>query len=329
MSTVSLRCETCRAPLFAEASFCEECGARTETAQMVEQSASDICASCGAPAGKDDGYCPVCGVREAVTSERSEINLGFAAAVSDQGLVHRRNDDAFYLKAFGTDVVAVVCDGVSTSVSADLAARRAAHAAGVVLAEALGNGVREWGDAVAHAMIAAHDAVEQLAPAPRPDLADPACTLVSAVCRDGELVVGWLGDSRAYWLTGDEAIQLTTDNSWAAEQVAAGMLSAEAAAADPRARSITRWVGTDAPEAPPQIVTFSPAAPGLLLLCSDGLWNYAPRPSDLARLVRQLPAAASPLAIARWLAESALKAGGHDNVTVAVVDVRRDGRQTQ
>jgi serine/threonine protein phosphatase PrpC len=247
--------------------------------------------------------------------------------VSDQGLVHRTNDDAFYLEAFGSDVVAVVCDGVSTSSSADLAARRAARAAGVLLAEALRDDRRDPAAAVGAAMAAAHQAVEQLAPVNRADRADPACTLVSAIYRNDELTVGWLGDSRAYWLSSEEELQLTSDNSWAAEQVAAGALSAEAAAADPRAHSITRWVGTDAPEAPPQIVTFRPAEPGLLVLCSDGLWNYAQRPSDLARIVRQLPAAASPLAISRWLADSALKAGGHDNITVAVVDVRLDGRR--
>ena len=104
------------------------------------------------------------------------------------------------------------------------------------------------------------------------------------------------------------------------------MLSAEQASADPRARAITRWVGPDAPDDPPQVVALHPSERGLLVLCSDGLWNYTPEPDQLARLVRQLPGTASPLAISRWLADAAVAAGGHDNITVAVVDVRPDGR---
>ena len=33
----------------------------------------------------------------------------------------------------------------------------------------------------------------------------PSCTLVSARCwRDGEVAIGWVGDSRAYWLDADD-----------------------------------------------------------------------------------------------------------------------------
>ena len=59
---------------------------------------------------------------------------------------------------------------------------------------------------------------------------------------------------------------------------------------------------------------------GLLVVCTDGLWNYFDEPAKLAELV----AAASdpsPAGIARWLTDAALDAGGQDNITVAVVPV--------
>ena len=56
----------------------------------------------------------------------------------------------------------------------------------------------------------------------RQELALPSCTLVCAACRDGEVVVGWIGDSRAYWLADGDARGLTVDDSWATEQVADG-----------------------------------------------------------------------------------------------------------
>ena len=33
---------------------------------------------------------------------------------------------------------------------------------------------------------------------------DPSCTLVSALRRGDEVVIGWVGDSRAYWLDAEE-----------------------------------------------------------------------------------------------------------------------------
>ena len=99
--------------------------------------------------------------------------------------------------------LAVVCDGISTSASGDAAARAAATAAADVLGAALDSG----GDleaATAAAVAAAEEAVEQVPATGHAALALPSCTLVSAACRDGLVVVGWVGDSRAYWLGGGE-----------------------------------------------------------------------------------------------------------------------------
>ncbi len=58
---------------------------------------------------------------------------------------------------------------------------------------------------------------------------------------------------------------------------------------------------------------------GLLVLCSDGLWNYAPQPDFLARLAREVGPDADAQTIARHLAAFAYNQGGQDNITVAVV----------
>lgn len=291
-------CETCHAELIDGASFCERCGARAPSQEGELRSAS-----------------------------RVERNVGPAAAVSDRGHLHRKNDDAFHLERFETGIAAVVCDGVSTSFAADVAARRAADTAGRVLSEAFTDEQTDLAETVAAALAAAQQAVEQLPQSPETAalaLAAPACTMVCALCRGSEIVLGWLGDSRAYWIGPGRSTQLTLDNSWAREQVAAGSLTAQQAAADPRAHSITRWLGGDAPDEPPQLVTLEVDEPGSLVLCTDGLWDYSPEADDLGRLVRQLPEASSPLAIARLLVDGALARGGHDNITAAVIDVRPD-----
>ena len=114
---------------------------------------------------------------------------------------------------------------------------------------------------------------------------------------------------------------LTADDSWAEEQVVGGLMTAEQAAADPRSHSITNWVGADAPERPPRIAQLAVDRPGRLILCSDGLWNYLSSPAELAGLVDALGGGAAPAAAARALTETALERGGHDNITVAVIEI--------
>jgi serine/threonine protein phosphatase PrpC len=293
MSSAAAMCDTCGADLVDGAAFCERCGASTAD-----------------PSG----------------DQAAAVNLGTAAAVSERGRIHRRNEDAFRLEVLDHATVAVVCDGVSTSIAADRAARSAADAAAASLATALHGGTRDLVGAIGAAMAAAQSAVLELKAGEDPQLTDPASTLVCGVCRETSVVVGWVGDSRAYWLGADGIRQLTADNAWGSEQVAAGTMSAAEADADSRARSITRWVGADAPDDPPQVVAIEAAGPGLLILCSDGLWAYARRAEEVARIVRRLPEGASALAVARGLTDAAVERGGHDDITVAVIDLRSNER---
>ncbi|MHC1561888.1 PP2C family protein-serine/threonine phosphatase [Actinomycetospora sp. C-140] len=181
----------------------------------------------------------------------------------------------------------------------------------------------------------------------------PACTYVAAVVRGGDAVVSWVGDSRAYWLAGDGSSRLlSTDDSWAEEIAAAGIMSREEASRDRRAHVLTRWLGRDAPGGPAHARRVRLGVPGLLLLCSDGLWNHLPDPEVLARLAApalsgngggpgvavgtgvdiaaDITAADDDppsegahvvLAAATALLAAALDDGGHDNATLALVPV--------
>ncbi|MDF2976910.1 MAG: prpB [Actinomycetospora sp.] len=176
----------------------------------------------------------------------------------------------------------------------------------------------------------------------------PACTYVAAVVRGGDAVVSWIGDSRAYWLAADGSSRvLSTDDSWAEEIANAGLISRDEAARDRRAHVLTRWLGRDAPGGPAHARRVRLGVPGLLLLCSDGLWNHLPDPAVLARLaapaLRELAAADDDraggsaeadlapggadapshpvLAAAAALLAAALDDGGSDNATLALVPI--------
>ncbi|MFJ4057185.1 protein phosphatase 2C domain-containing protein [Streptomyces albogriseolus] len=290
-----------------------------------------VCVACRAGRVDDDGYCENCGHAQPRERDHMEQECGPVAAVSDRGLRHHRNEDAF---AVGTTAlpdgspvsVAVVCDGVSSATRPDEASLAASRAANASLLDALPRGTHPQ-QAMHEAILAASEAVNALA-GEQPAEADehapqqnaPACTIVGAVVTTGLLVVGWVGDSRAYWIPVDRspAVRLTEDDSWAAQMVAAGLMGEAEAYADHRAHAITGWLGADAYELEPHTAAFKPDRPGVVVVCTDGLWNYAESADEMAEAV-PADAAARPLHAARVLVGHALDGGGHDNVTVALV----------
>lgn len=252
--------------------------------------------------------------------DHAELDVGLLAGVTDRGIRHHRNEDAIALRTVhgpeGLIPLAVVSDGVSSAPRPDEASLAAVHAAISVLATAAEKG-QDAVEASAAAVRAAAHALQDLA---GPEGA-PAATYVSAVAGQDAVTICWLGDSRAYWLAQDPAAcsRITRDDSLAEELVAAGLASPEEAMATPQAHVITRWLGADLPDAEPHIIQFQPPGPGLLLICSDGLWNYRPEAADLASLVPFPDALTDPLAVAVKLVAFAVDSGGMDNITVALI----------
>ncbi|MER5353196.1 PP2C family serine/threonine-protein phosphatase [Kitasatospora sp. NPDC002551] len=290
------------------------------------------CAHCGLHQVTPDGYCEACGGAQPRPRDHMEKALAGVAGVSDRGLRHHRNEDSFTVAATSLPggepvVVAVVCDGVSSSDRPDEASETAVDSASESLLSSLEAGTDPTA-AMRRAIADAADAVAALATdgtrPSRPDVNAPACTYVSAIAAGGRITIGWVGDTRAYWIPDDrvaaEPFRLTQDDSWAARMVEAGLMGEAEAYADPRAHAITGWLGADAEEVVPHTLDFTPHVPGVLLICTDGLWNYAEAATDLAYYVRP-DARAEPLAAAQALVKFAVAAGGHDNITVAVLPI--------
>ncbi|KIZ18880.1 protein phosphatase 2C domain-containing protein [Streptomyces natalensis] len=290
-----------------------------------------LCGVCHAGALTPDGFCDHCGRAQPRERNHMEHALAGVAAVSDRGHRHHRNEDFFALRATALPdgspaVVAVVCDGVSSATRPDEASRAASEAAGEALLGSLPRGTHPQ-QAMHEAILSASAAVDALAA--DPSLAHdehrqqnaPACTFVGAAIGGGLLTIGWVGDSRAYWIPNDRTAppaRLTEDDSWAAQMVANNLMSEAEANADERAHAITGWLGADAYEVEPHTVTFKPDGPGVVVVCTDGLWNYADSAAQMAAVL-PVDSPARPLDAARTLVTHALDGGGHDNVTVAVV----------
>ena len=262
--------------------------------------------------------------------DRAEIALDAAAGVSDRGLRHPRNEDAMALEAqqtpSGPVLVAVVCDGVSTAARPDEASLAAAQIALPRLLAAAQAG-EDLAEASRAAVRAARESIAGLQ-GPAGDTA--ATTFVSAVATADEVTLCWLGDSRAYWLAqpASESRQLTMDDSVAGGMIAAGLADQATAMASPHAHVLTRWLGGDAgdladdPDRAPHVERFSPPGSGVLMVCSDGLWNYLPEAADLAALA--MPAALTdPHGVAVHMVQFAIDSGGADNITVVLIPYPR------
>jgi serine/threonine protein phosphatase PrpC len=340
-------CPACVAEMPDEDLFCENCGLK-----LGEPVARPQGCVCGAAAGEtdEDGFCLTCGrrVRHASSTDEAQarqpdptdhveqaLSPAFAA-VSDRGLRHAKNEDRFGIFETAGRYAVVVCDGVSTSRNAEIASTAVAE--GVL--ESLSASMRtvksgEALDSAAAIREAISAGAARLAGLPLqsgPDNKDdnpPSTTVVAALVANGWATIAWLGDSRAYWIDPSgssgsvSALQLTQDHSWLSAVVASGEMTAEQAAKSPKAHAISRWIGRDAcGEFEIDVIRHSlaEASNGILLLCTDGLWNYFPTPEAMAGIVRNASREdQDALTIARDLVQLANRRGGHDNITAGVL----------
>jgi serine/threonine protein phosphatase PrpC len=176
---------------------------------------------------------------------------------------------------------------------------------------------------VLRAIREAHEAVAA-APIAYGDDPPPGTTIVAALVVQRWLTVGWVGDSRAYWIGQNDAELCTRDHSWLNDVVSRGAMSEADAAVSPFAHALTRCLGPletgcePFADVHPDVMSMALPGPGHLILCSDGLWNYLPHALAVAEVVRLAGPHADATAVARLLVCHALAAGGGDNVSVAV-----------
>jgi len=130
-----------------------------------------------------------------------------------------------------------------------------------------------------------------------------------------QLMVFNIGDSRVYRLADHRLEQLTVDHSEVQELVLAGVITREQARTHPRRNVVTRALGSASGQRPDHWL-LSAVTGERYLVCSDGLFSELPDDAILPLL-----AAGAPQQAADALVAAACDAGGHDNVTVVVVDI--------
>lgn len=141
-------------------------------------------------------------------------------------------------------------------------------------------------------------------------------TLVMAAVHGSSVLVGHAGDSRAYRWREGSLMQLTRDHSLLQEQLDSGIITPEEAAVSPHRNLVTRALGVEETVLL-DIQTFSVLPGDTYLLCSDGLTDML-TDQQIAEVLETVP---QTEARATRLVERANANGGHDNVTVALMQV--------
>lgn len=323
------QCPRCTEPFRQGDVFCEACGyqlpdprspatmRRTPVGGPV-LAPTQGCVGCEYPMIDDDGFCMRCGRQQPLARDRMSYDLGLVCGASDRGLVRDHNADAMAFGLAGLPgrprtVVAAVCDGVGSTAMSDKAAQVAADAAVGELLDGAVNGVRPR---LLAAASKAADAVVALS-----DVEKPSTTFLSAVITAREVTIAWLGDSRAYWIAGDgsrgeqvtDRSSVTGSTCLTIDHTARNALLTDEASA---AHTLTRWIGADSTDLRPQVMTVTPTQPGIVVLCTDGLWGYLKEPETLATYIlgsRSMPDAVNSLV------DAAKERGGRDNITIVAV----------
>ncbi len=141
-------------------------------------------------------------------------------------------------------------------------------------------------------------------------------TVVACLARDAKhMVIGHVGDSRAYLLRGGRLSALTRDHTIVEELVDRGLLAPDEAERHPYKNVLSRNLGAR-PETRVDIMELELKAGDRLMLCSDGLYGYAA--TEAIQYV--LGSGDAPAHVARDLIELALRGGGGDNVTTIVIE---------
>lgn len=270
--------------------------------EVVEQQTTEVV---NAP-GRDE--MPVENRPDADTNTGKTEHLSWGAR-SDVGLVRGHNEDSFLVRA----PLFAVCDGMGGHAAGEVASR--------IAVETIAERAPEHADEIllGAAVEAANEAVLEgsLSGKGKPGMG---CTATCIYVENNLMSVAHVGDSRVYLLHGGILVRITHDHSYVEELVDAGEITADEARVHPSRSIITRALGSD-PDMYADHFTLDVSTGDRIIICSDGLSSMVPD-----KQIEELAVSSvTPQAAADTLVSAALTAGGHDNVTVLVVDVVEDG----
>lgn len=236
---------------------------------------------------------------------------------TDIGLQRSENQDSYRAGCCANGAVwGVVCDGMGGARGGRLASSLAC----AVMERVVEAGLERQSDAsgeqalLSGALEQANRIVYEKACA-TPELEGMGTTAVCVLVHGGMAHYAHVGDSRLYLYRNGRLHRLTRDHSMVQELVEQGRLTEEEAENHPRKNLITRALGVGE-ELQPDFGTKEVSPRDILLLCSDGLSNCV-QVGEAEHILSHTPF----FDTAQALVTQALRGGGHDNITVLLIQI--------
>ncbi len=264
-----------------------------------------------------------------------------SAGYTDTGRVRAGNEDAFLVR----EPLLIVADGMGGAAAGEVASSIAVRTVDSIVDGKVPASFEAAEDILRSAIREADERIRSVAEQ-NPKLSGMGTTVLAAFMVNERLVIGWVGDSRAYLITGrgddgskrgkqppvnpeaqtvilktidpgtepvssPEISRVTDDHSVVMSLVQAGVITEKDIRTHPLRNRITRCVGSIGGQEP-EFTTVTPRSGDVLILCSDGLWEMMHEDLILA-VTSSTP---DPDEMCRRLISAANDAGGHDNITV-------------
>ncbi|MFV9509930.1 Stp1/IreP family PP2C-type Ser/Thr phosphatase [Tepidibacillus sp. LV47] len=246
------------------------------------------------------------------------MRILLTAVGSDVGKVRESNEDHVYLSEQypNGSYIAIVADGMGGHLAGEIASKTAVETIYQELHPYVtkARSISELKGVLEEAIEKANTVVYQTS------INDEryrgmGTTVVAAIVNEEGILLGHIGDSRAYLIDQEKIQQLTSDHSLVNELVKSGQISEEDAINHPRKNILTRALGTD--ESVKLDMNLIPWKKGqTLLLCSDGLTNEV-SDEKIFELVNLNPE--NPNEIVKQLIDQANQAEGKDNISVILI----------
>ena len=238
--------------------------------------------------------------------------------LTDQGMDRKNNEDYFLLNS--PKNLFIVADGMGGHNAGEVASMNATqavndHLTPEILADIKGDRVK-INDELNDCLYIANQKILDMAEK-NTDYRGMGCTLVVALVERGALHTVHVGDARAYLCKENGLHLVTTDHSKVMELVKAGQMTLEEARQSPMKNELSQAIGSPLSIIPDY--NFCELKTGnKVLLCSDGLWDML-SDEEIYHIAKQTKPARS---ICEELVEKANDAGGHDNITVVLIEYR-------
>jgi protein phosphatase len=274
-----------------------------------------------------------------IRTDRAHLNV---TAQTHAGMTGKNNEDRYAITSFQLSdddptpvLFAVVADGIGGHRAGEIAAELAVDHISQVISESDGQRPKKILERAVHE---ASEAIADHAAATTEQKGMGATCACVFVIGD-KLYTATVGDSRIYLLREGRIQQLTTDHTWVQEAIEKNILTPQQAREHPNVHVIRRYLGSpDPPEVDFRLRLYDSEGDALaegnqgtqispgdtFLICSDGLTDLV-WDDEIAEIIRSKT---NPKAAAQELIETANQRGGHDNITIILINVPRDLKLT-